>query len=323
MATRMSDGNLPLRALDLNLLVHLDALLAERSVTRAAERLFLSQPTVSGSLRRLRQHFGDSLLVRNGNQYELTPLAARLRPVLETTLNGAGRVFTSAQGFDPGDARREFSLLATDFWAATIGSRLLRLVTRQAPHVSIQFGPLTPTMIDQAAEVLRVWDGAIAPTGVLGGLSHEPLHRSRWVCVVDADNEQVGGELTVEDLASLPWVVVAIGSANSPTARTSSVATEQLALYGIRPSVAMTTASFLAVPGLVAGTDCVAFVQEELAEGTSERLGLRILEPPIPIPDLDVAFWWHPLHESDLGHAWLRARIADAIALEEQCRVIG
>jgi DNA-binding transcriptional LysR family regulator len=246
-----------------------------------------------------------------------------MRPVLATTLTGAERVFASAPGFDPGSARREFSLLATDYWVATIGARLLRLVRREAPYVAFQFGDLTPAVIDQATETLRVWDGAVAPIGVLGGLSHEPLVASRWVCVVDGDTTTVGDTLTVDDLNRLPWIVVAVGPADSAAGRTSSVAMDQLSLHGITPRVAMTTESFLAVPRLVAGTDCIAFLQQPLAQEGADRHGLRILEPPVVMPELVQALWWHPLHDHDPGHAWLRRRIGEAAAANGSPSDIG
>jgi DNA-binding transcriptional LysR family regulator len=99
--------------LDLNLLVSLDALLEQRSVTRAAEQMGLSQPALSASLARLRRHFGDELLSRVGNTYRLTPLAVQLRPRVRLALDGVERVFSAQPDFDPAESTREFSVLVS------------------------------------------------------------------------------------------------------------------------------------------------------------------------------------------------------------------
>src|SRR3954466_7494989 len=111
-------------SLDLNLLVSLDALLQERSVTRAAARMGLSQPALSASLARLRRHFGDELLARTGNEYRLTPLAAQLKPRVRLALEGVERVFTAQPEFDPSESTREFSVLLSDYASALLGSAL-------------------------------------------------------------------------------------------------------------------------------------------------------------------------------------------------------
>src|SRR4029453_12375404 len=110
--------------LDLNLLVSLDALLQERSVSRAATRLGLSQPALSASLSRLRRHFGDDLLARVGNRYELTPLAAQLVDVPSSAMAGVLRVFTSAEQFDARTASREFTVLMSDYATTVLGPEL-------------------------------------------------------------------------------------------------------------------------------------------------------------------------------------------------------
>src|ERR687889_2784739 len=111
---RADTGAVNLASLDLNLLVSLDALLQERSVTRAAARMGLSRPALSASLARLRRHFGDELLTRAGNEYRLTPLAAQLKERVRIALTGVERVFTAQDEFDPGSSTREFTLLVSD-----------------------------------------------------------------------------------------------------------------------------------------------------------------------------------------------------------------
>ena len=129
----------PLSRLDLNLLVSLDALLTERSVTRAAERLRLSQPALSASLARLRNHFNDPILARQGNTYELTPLASRLAEHTGSALDAARRVFESQAEWDPSVSTREFAVYGSDYAFATIGRRVSVLAARRAPGVRFRF----------------------------------------------------------------------------------------------------------------------------------------------------------------------------------------
>src|SRR5688500_10858331 len=126
-----------LRNLDLNLLPTLDALLRERNVTRTAEQLGLSQPAVSASLGRLRRHFGDELLHRTGNRYELTPLALQLRSRTESALHGVHRVFDASPEFDPGASDRQFTLMISDYAMAVFGERLISRLATDAPKIRL------------------------------------------------------------------------------------------------------------------------------------------------------------------------------------------
>ncbi|MBN9194480.1 MAG: LysR family transcriptional regulator, partial [Microbacterium sp.] len=128
-----------LSRLDLNLLVSLDALLTERSVTRAAEQLRLSQPALSASLARLRRHFDDPLLVRRGNSYELTALATRLAVHTSTALESARRVFESQTAWVPAQSEREFSIYGSDYGFVTVGAIASRLAEERAPGVRLRF----------------------------------------------------------------------------------------------------------------------------------------------------------------------------------------
>src|SRR5215472_796790 len=145
--------------LDLNLLVSLDALLAERSVSRAAERLGLSQPSLSASLARLRRHFRDDLLTRVGNHYELTPLAAQLGEQTTSALAAVARVFASEPDFDPATSEREFTVLISDYAIAVLGPPLAALL-QQAPHVRLRLHQV-PTPVVDVAQALRDVDAMV------------------------------------------------------------------------------------------------------------------------------------------------------------------
>lgn len=309
-----------LRNLDLNLLLSLDALLAERNVTRAAERLGLSQPAVSAALARLRRHFGDELLRRNGNRYERTPLGDQLASRTPGALNAVKRVFDRVPDFDPRTAEREFTLVVSDYGAAVLGDHLATVIGQDAPGVRLRFQQQTPHDVDHAIETLRSVDGMVLPHGFLRDIPMVDLFEDSWVCIVSKDNSRVGDILTIEDVATLPWVV----TYSLPTAFTP--ASQQLRMIGVEPNIQIVTESFLAVPFLVAGTSRVALLQAELAHRLAGAAGVRILACPWDVVPLKEAFWWHPASRADPVHIWLREILQQAgrqIGADVSARVIG
>jgi DNA-binding transcriptional LysR family regulator len=298
-----------LASLDLNLLVSLDALLQERSVTRAAARMGLSQPALSASLARLRRHFGDELLTRVGNEYRLTPLAVQLRDLARLALGGVERVFTAQTEFDPASSTREFSMLISDYGVAVLGDTLAALLAEEAPHARLRFIANSPSAVDRAEQVLLSTDLLILPHGFVTDLSHRDLYRDEWVCIVATDNEAVGDELRVEDLETLPWVVTFHG----PTAATP--AARQMRMRGIELDVQVVTENFLTVPGLVAGSRRIALMQRRLVELLPLNIGLRALPPPVEVGQLVEAMWWHPAFDDDPEHAYLRDAVVRATEL--------
>jgi len=293
-----------LASLDLNLLVTLDALLEHRSVSRAAQQVGLSQPAVSAQLARLRRHFGDDLLARQGNQYRLTPLAVQLRGRVRTAVTGVERVFTAQPDFDPATTSREFSLAMTDYGIAVLGTPLAAALAQEAPGARVRFVANTPAVVDNARQVLTGIDLLVLPHGFLDGLPYQDLHRDDWVCLVDADHPAVADGLTVEQLRTMPWVATYHG----PTA--STPAALQMRMLGIEPHVQVVTENFLSVPGLVAGTGRVALLQRRLAERIPADVNVRALPCPFEAGPLVEAVWWHPMYEHDPEHQYLRGLLA-------------
>lgn len=295
----------PLRNLDLNLLPTLDALLRERNVTRAAQSLGLSQPAVSSALRRLRRHFGDELLHRAGNAYELTPLAVQLRPQTVAALASVSRVFESSPAFDPAGAEREFSLIGSDYATTVLGELLCRRLAATAPGIRLRIRQPSATLLDDVAETLRSVDGLLLPHGLIANLPYDDLYDDTWVCIVSKDNPEVGEQLDLDLLARLPWVTLFdLPTAFAPAAR-------QLAMIGVEPKVDIAVDSFLPMPFLVAGSRRVAVVQKRLAERLEEVAGVRVLPCPWEVVPLKEALWWHPVHAADPAHQWLRELVVD------------
>jgi DNA-binding transcriptional LysR family regulator len=297
---RVDTAVVNLASLDLNLLVSLDALLQERSVTRAAARMGLSQPALSASLARLRRHFGDELLTRVGNDYRLTPLAVGLKELARIALSGVERVFTAQPEFEPGSSTREFSLVASDYVVAILGDTIAALLTEEAPHTRLRLAANTPSIVERADQVLLTTDLLLLPHGFVTDLSHRDLYRDEWVCVVAADHPVVDAGLTVEDLETLPWVATYHGqTASTPAAR-------QMRMLGIEPHIQVVTENFLTVPALVAGSNRIALLQRRLVDQFPPDIGVRALPCPFEAGPLLEAMWWHPVYDEDPEHRYLR-----------------
>ncbi|WP_043619151.1 LysR family transcriptional regulator [Nonomuraea candida] len=297
-----------LATLDLNLLVSLRALLEERNVTRAGLRVGLSQPAMSAALARLRRHFADELLVRQGNHYELTPLGTALRAPVANACAVLERLFTSRADFRPATEQRDFTLLSSDYAIAVFGTALSRALHEAAPGVRLHFRHVPRDLVESPEVLLSGVDGMLMPHGVISGMPAVELYRDEWVCLVADDHPDVGDAVTLDDLARLPWVVYQ-RTFDAPVTR-------QLTMLGLEPYVEVSVQSFQLLPGLVAGTRRVALIQRRLADLLRDLAPVRALPCPFEAVPLREALWWHPVHTHDAAHIWLRetaARVAAAL----------
>jgi len=286
-----------LSSLDNNHLHALHALLTERTVTGAAVRLGRTQPTLSASLARLRRHFSDD---------QLTPFAEQLRPLASTAVAAVERVFSAQSEFDPANSNREFTIVSSDYGISTVGAHLVALLEQQAPRVRIRFDAVTPEALSRNPDFYRTVDGVFMPHGYIDLPRSIDLFHDRWICVVAADNPRVGERLTMDDLHHLPWVA----TFHDPLER--APAWRQMELLGVTPRVCATANSFLAMPQLVRHTGGITMLQERLTAGLAEALAVRLMDCPFdPVPLVE-AFWWHPMHDADSGHTWLRGLLAEA-----------
>lgn len=294
-----------LAGMDLNLLVVLRELLRERNVTRAGERVGLSQPAASAALARLRRQFGDDLLVRDSRSYVLSPLAAALVDEVEAACAAAERVFTAGTRFDPASTAREFTLLMADYTIAVIGERLARVFEDEAPHAVLHIRLVREALAVGGADALKGCDGVVAPPASRPAVEHmqsTELFRDRWVCVVSAMSD-LPDEPTLDDLRKAQWVIPyhRMGE-NAPLPPIP----RQLGLLGLTPRVAVRVESYQAVPYLVANTTRVALLQERIALRAAPRFGLRVLPCPGDPEPIIEALWWPREHQHDPAHAWFR-----------------
>lgn len=294
-----------LRNVDLNLLVVLDALLTERNVSHAGERIGLTQSAMSAALARLRELFGDPLLVRVGRGLVLTRNAEELIIPVRETLDRIEQTLLQKPGFDPGVDARTFSISASDYAGLVLLRPLVRAIATEAPNVVIH---LLPRARD-AARMLQTGqaDLVIEPSELFGndGFPSTPLLSDRWLCVADAGNPLVTkAELTCEQFLELPHLVYGIG-----IDRQLNLADQHLAGMGISRRIHVTVESFLLAPFLIEGTPLVSLVLEREIRALGSSLKIRLFEPPFALPDIHEAMYWHPRHTTDPAHRWLRDRL--------------
>jgi DNA-binding transcriptional LysR family regulator len=298
------------RSIDLNLIPPLRALLEERSVSKAATRMRMSQPSLSAALARLRQHYDDPLLVRSGNRYEykLTALGSSLLARVNATQLSVDRLF-EVQEFDPASSRSQFTLFTSDYSMAVLGGSLATVMRRTAPLVTLRFENILTTTVGNAPDSLRDYAGAMLPHGYLLGAadSYMDLFTDRWVCVVSPDNRLVGDRLAFADLSRLSWVF-SFSSENQLTPPE-----RQMRMLGVEPQVEIGVPSFLAIPSMIAGTDRIAFLPHSYAARIARSGSLRVLECPFEVVPFLESFWWSPVHNKDPEHQWLRAQFPQAI----------
>jgi DNA-binding transcriptional LysR family regulator len=302
-----SRTRMELKNIDLNLLVAFDALLSERNVTRAAERLTLTQPAVSAALARLRVLFEDPLLVRQGRHLVATPVAERLvEPVREALLLVQSTLSMYRQ-FDPKVDRRTFSIIASDYVTLLFLQPLLTLLAKEAPNVQFRIRPASDVRDNNHTEQVRTLgtDILIIPREVFPlrmEYPFEPLFTERYVCVCDADHPELSTSITLEQFSRLPYLATSIGSM-------SSLADAQLDKLGIPRNTEVTAAGFTFAYFMLPGTRLISLSHEKFGLKMAKKLNLRLLEPPMPLAPFTECMVWLQQNANDAGHRWLRERI--------------
>lgn len=295
---------------DLNLLLSLKVLLEEGNVTRAGQRLELSQPAMSAALARLRRRFDDELLVRVGRDYQLTPLARDLLPEVQHAVRLLARSLRLEDDFDPATSERTFRMAMSDYAIAVVHEPLVRLIASTAPGVRLAIENLGPDA-RSSDRVLLDNDALIAPLGFGFPGQSRPLWRDRMVLLVDRDNSRLReGKLTLHDLAELPHAVPSFGpGVLTPVDRAFGE-------LGIDRRIALQVSGFLPLPFVVAGTDLVAMVPQKLADiHVREEGPVVLVEPPFHEVVLAEGYWFGSDRLSDPAHRWFFARL-DELALE-------
>ena len=286
--------------LDLNLLVALDALLTYQNVTRASERLCLSQSAMSGCLARLRAHFGDELIVQAGRRMVLTPLGQNLAHPLRELLTNTETLITAKPAFDPASSDRTFVVIMSDYAAQVLMVGALQRIAREAPRVKVTIDRLTESNLEnfQRGENEML---LIAEQGAVPNWERDYIFEDDYVCVAWAGNKKIGRSLSLEQYLSMPHVV-----AKFPFGKLSTHDERHLERLGYQRNLAVTTPNFTLLPLCVIGTDRIATVHARLAKQYAHYLPLRILPSPIKFPALREVLQWQPHLASDPALHWFR-----------------
>jgi len=292
--------------LDLNLLVALDVLLKERSVTRAAETLNLSPSAMSNSLARLREYFDDELLAQIGRKMELTPRAENLQEAVRDVLLRIDSTIAAPSAFEPQHSDRMFRIFSSDYTQMVLGPAMLSLAAQQRATVRFEFAP----QVTQPHRYLERGEAdlLIIPTGFMSpDHPREVLYEENFVCMVWRDGALAQGELSFERYVAAEHVVMQPGSG-----RVDAFEGWFLKRYGITRRVAVLTYSFITLPALLVGTDRVATVHERVARRFVGAWPLEIRPTPMKFDAMEQAMQWHKFRTNDPGLTWLRGILAEA-----------
>lgn len=297
---------------DFGLLLSLDALLQEGSVTGAARRVGLSTPAMSHALARIRDRLGDPILVRAGRGMVLTPRAQALKPQVHHVVTEARRTLEPERPFVASELARTFVVHATDYVLSMLGAAVDRSLRQEAPKVCLRFVPNTP---DDPASLRD--QGSDLAVGIYGDLPPEMRTRQlltdRFVCVARVGHPSIGKRLSLEQFVRLAHVQVA------PRGKPGGYLDDVLRERGLTRTVARAVPYFFTALQLVAETDYVSTISERIARRHAATLGLQVLEVPLELRPYALGLVWHPRVDGDPGHRFLRevfARAASQVAGE-------
>jgi DNA-binding transcriptional LysR family regulator len=300
-----------LRGLDLNLLIALDALLTERNVTRAAERIHISQPGMSAALQKLRDHFADRLLERIGRNLELTARGRALADPVKTILSQISELNDQSTSFDPSAARRVFRVSATTYGCEMLATPLISRLRKVAPLISVQFDELSADAAD------RILDGQIdfaitISARLLDGLQvhaeflrSETLFTDQFVVAISRDNVHTAPTITFDELCEIGYIETRFGGV------IAGVAEQLWRQQPKQPRTCGWLPNFQLTLNTVGRTDMGTIVPSLLVSMQGDRYNVRALPVPFEMPVLEERIYWHRRNDSDPGHLWMERAIAE------------
>ncbi|HWT38132.1 MAG TPA: LysR family transcriptional regulator [Paraburkholderia sp.] len=298
-----------IRAIDLNLLRTLDALLDERNVTKAARRLSLTQPAVSGMLTRLRESFDDPLFVRTQRGIVPTLRALELAAPLKQIL-GEIDALLRPQAFDPATAELTLTIASTDYALQAVVLPFLEALRRRAPGVRVAVVPVQDTLLQTQFERGEIDLALVTPESALPELHARRLFDERYVCVMRVSHPDAqGAALSLDRFCALDHALVSYSGG-----RFRGVTDDALARLGRERRVTVSVTSFLVLPRILKSSDLIAVVPQRLV---ARSKGLATLEPPLEIPGFTKTVAWHERTHRAPAHRWVREllfKTCDALA---------
>ncbi|MYN10896.1 LysR family transcriptional regulator [Pseudoduganella aquatica] len=304
----MIDINEPdFRRLDLNLLLVFTALLRERSVTRAAQRLYLGQPAVSAALSRLRAFTGDELFVRTPSGMAPTARALALAEAVKPALESLSLALFAPAGFDPASSTRCFTLGMFDIGEVTLAPALLARMEQAGQGMRLALKPAdrnnSAQLLESGAIDLALADFAAVPSW----LRSVPLYSEQFACIFDPRLVPAALPISLEDYLAYPHLLTSFSGGFS------GFVDEVLAKQGRSRRVVMATSRFTTLPFVLGAFPSLATLPLRAARVYAARLQLAISPLPFALPDVDLSLAWHARHENDAGHAWFRELVASVI----------
>ena len=298
--------------LDLNLLVALDALLAERSVSLAAERLCLSQSATSSALGRLREYFNDELLVVRGRRMALTARAEELVEPVRAVLDQIRATISVAPPFDPATSDRTIAIMASDYSTEVMLSTALRELSEEAPHMRFFIQPMNEAPVETLErgqiDLLLTIDVAISTEHPSRQLFEEDHVVVGW-----SGNPAMAEPMTEDLYFALGHVTPRFGKARVPAFEDWFVRRTKR-----QRRVEIVAPTFLSVPGLIIGSNRIATMHRRLATRLAEYLPLAVRESPLAIPPIRQALQWHVSNDRDPAIRWVVDRLVAIAGRETQ-----
>lgn len=285
--------------IDLRLLRLLDALYATRSVTRTAERMELSQPTVSIGLARLRKMLSDPLFVRTTEGMQPTPRTEDLMPSVRQVLSGMSQLISSASHFDAARSERTFRIFMTDASHMTLMPRLFAHVHALAPGIRLEAVTIGPHMAVELQSGEADLALGLIP-GLEAGFYQQALFDQDWICLANPAHPRLGAKLTLKTYLSEAHVGIVSGTG-------SALLDKALQKAGQQRQVQLALPGFLGLSAILLSSDLMATLPRHIGETLARASGLKVLPCPLPIEGFTVKQYWHTRFHHDPANRWLRA----------------
>jgi len=298
-----------MKSLDVHAFASLIALVEEGHVSRAAQRMGVGQPAMSETLARLREAFGDPLLVRTRGGMTATPRAEHVTATAREILALVERAIAGNEGFDAARAHADFRLVALNSLSFSLLPHIVSRLEREAPGIRVL---VQPGDMRRTREMLEADDCDMVigfPPKVSVGLHAVPLTRLRLCCIARRDHPEIRGKVTLTQFARYPHVV--LGAGPVPVSAIESTIERSLRVHRITRRVGARVPDLLITPAVVAETNFLATVPERVAASFADSLGIQLLKLPFSLVDPSVLMVWHERSQRDPGHRWFRHVIRD------------
>lgn len=303
--------------LDLNLLRVFDTVMIEQNLTRASNRLAMTQPAVSNALRRLREALGDDLLIRTAHGMKPTPRAEELWPTVRRALSELEAVVTSEQSFDLKTARNTFRMAMADATAALWLPSLVRSIEREAPGLTIRMAQLTtreprPMLLHGDIDLaIGFFPGVVAQLAsgqgaMVSPIRHQQLYSGRYVCVMRKNHPLVKEELTLDAYCAANHLLVSFSG------RAHGLVDEALAQINRERRILLTVNQFFTAGRVVASSDLITVLPRHLIASTGITSALITRELPFAMPNVHIDMLWHERDTRNPAHKWLREHMSNS-----------